>query len=68
MKLLPVMVALAALVAVSGCEVRERTTYDPHRQWWSEHHGQEAYDRGRAEQEHRDWCARSYDRSCEGWR
>jgi hypothetical protein len=41
---------------------------DPHRAWWEEHHRQDAYERERAEREHRDWCARTPDRSCEGWR
>ncbi len=68
MKLLNVMFAVAVAIAASGCVVHEQTGYDPHRQWWAEHHGGEAYDRGRAEQEHRAWCERAPDRSCEGWR
>jgi hypothetical protein len=68
MKLLYVVFVAASLMTVAGCEVRERTVEDPHRQWWAEHHGQEAYDRSRAEREHRDWCAHSPDQSCRGWR
>ena len=68
MKFQSVVLAVAALIVVTGCEVRERTAADPHRQWWAEHHGQDAYDRARAEREHRDWCAHTPDRSCQGWR
>jgi hypothetical protein len=68
MKLLIVAVAAVSMMGVSGCEVRETRVNDPHRAWWEEHHRQEAYERERAEREHRDWCARTPDRSCEGWR
>jgi hypothetical protein len=60
-----------ALSVLAGCAVRERTTVgvaDPHRAWWAAHHQHEAYDRGRAEHEHREWCRHTPDRSCEGWR
>ena len=62
--------AVMALVLMSGCVVHDRTTatVDPHRDWWAQRHAQETYDRDRAEREHRDWCARTPDRSCEGWR
>ena len=59
-----------ALSLLAGCVVHDRETVgaaDPHRTWWSERHRQESYDRGRAEREHREYCVRSYDRSCEGW-
>ncbi|HEX6841325.1 MAG TPA: hypothetical protein VF113_07345 [Stellaceae bacterium] len=69
-----VAAAALALSLLAGCVVHDRgdrgsagVAADPHRGWWSEHHGQEAYDRGRAEREHREWCAHSPDRSCEGW-
>lgn len=63
-----VAAAALALSLLAGCAVRERTTVaDPHREWWATHHGQEAYDRERAEREHRDYCRHTPDRSCEGW-
>lgn len=69
MKLARVVLAAMALALVAGCEVHERTmAVDPHHDWWAQHHGQEAYDRDRAEHEHREWCERTPDRSCEGWR
>lgn len=37
------------------------------RAWWEEHHRRERYAEERSEREHREWCDRSYDRSCEGW-
>ena len=57
--------AVIAVLALPGCVVRDQP--DPHRAWWDEHHHGEAYDRNRAEAEHRDYCAHSYDHSCEGW-
>jgi hypothetical protein len=68
MKLLSIALAIAAFVWLAGCEIRERTAVDPHRDWWSQRHQEEVYDRDRAAREHRDWCARTPDRSCEGWR
>jgi hypothetical protein len=58
------------MVLLAGCVVHEDrpVAADPHRDWWSAHHGQDAYERSRAEREHRDWCGRTPDRSCEGWR
>ncbi|HEY7219207.1 MAG TPA: hypothetical protein VH985_12565 [Candidatus Binatia bacterium] len=52
-------------LALSSCIVDPHG--DPHRGWWEERHRAEAYDHDRAEREHRDYCRRSYDRSCEGW-
>ncbi|MBV8654152.1 MAG: hypothetical protein JO255_22020 [Alphaproteobacteria bacterium] len=66
MKSLHLVLILASIVALSGCYVREEGP-DPHRAWWDDHHHGEAYDHARAESEHRDWCAHSYDHSCEGW-
>lgn len=60
-----------ALSVLAGCVVRDRGTVgvaDPHRDWWAAHHQHEAYDRARAEREHREYCAHTYDRSCDGWR
>jgi len=51
------------LLAVSGCVEQ----HDWHRGWWDEHHHGERYEAERAEREHREWCGRSYDQSCEGW-
>ena len=65
-----VAAAALALSVLAGCVVRDRDRVgvaDPHRAWWTEHHEHEAYDRGRAERAHREYCAHSYDRSCEGW-
>ena len=65
-----VAAAALALSLLAGCVVHDRGSVavaDPHRTWWSEHHGQEAYDRTRAEREHREYCGRTSDRSCEGW-
>jgi hypothetical protein len=64
MKFLTCALMLSCVLATTGCYVDNR---DPHRGWWDEHHRGEAYDSARAEREHRDWCGRSYDRSCEGW-
>ena len=67
---LRVMAGGAAALLLAGCVVHDRETVgaaDPHRTWWSEHHGQDAYDRTRAEREHREYCGRTPDRSCEGW-
>lgn len=68
MKGLHLALAAASLIALSGCYARETAAVDPHRQWWEERHRQDAYDRARAEHEHREYCERFYDRSCEGWR
>jgi hypothetical protein len=65
-----VAAAALALSLLAGCVVHDRGCVgvaDPHRGWWTAHHGQEAYDRGRAEREHREYCGRTPDRSCEGW-
>jgi hypothetical protein len=59
--------AVASLLALSGCFVRESGP-DPHRAWWDEHHHGEPYDHARAENEHRDYCGHSHDQSCEGWK
>jgi hypothetical protein len=62
--------AALALSVLAGCVVHDRETVgaaDPHRTWWSARHGQEAYDRNRAEREHREYCGHTPDRSCEGW-
>ena len=64
------MIAVVAIALLSGCVVRDRertVAADPHHDWWTQRHAQEPYDRTRAEREHRDWCARTPDRSCEGW-
>jgi hypothetical protein len=70
MRFLQVALVALSIIAVSGCEHRERsgTSGDPHRAWWAQHHQGEAYDRDRGEREHRDWCNRTPDQSCEGWR
>ena len=59
------MIAVCVL-AVSGCVVEPRGG-DLHRGWWEERHRGESYQSERAEREHREYCGRSYDRSCEGW-
>jgi hypothetical protein len=56
----------ACVMVMSGCLVEPRGG-DLHRGWWEEHHRGENYDAERAEREHREYCGRSYDRSCEGW-
>ncbi len=66
MRHLHLVLALASVLALSACYVREDGP-DPHRAWWDDHHHGEAYDRARAENAHRDYCAHSYDHSCEGW-
>ncbi len=70
MKVLHAAFIALSIVAISGCEVRERSgsSVDPHREWWAHYHQGEAYDRERGEREHRDWCNRTPDQSCEGWR
>jgi hypothetical protein len=67
MRSLSFAVIAVCLLAVSGCYVVDTRGGDPHRGWWEERHRGEAYDTGRAEREHREYCARSYDRSCESW-
>jgi hypothetical protein len=68
MKLAYAAAALLTVLILSGCVVQPEAGYDPHRQWWTDHHPQEAYDRDRAEREHRDYCGRTPDHSCEGWK
>jgi len=63
-KLTSAAIALS-LSLMSGCVVEPRG--DWHRGWWEDHHRGERYEPDRAEREHREWCGRSYDRSCEGW-
>jgi hypothetical protein len=67
MRSLSFAVIAVCVLAVSGCFIVDTRGGDPHRGWWDERHRGEAYDTGRAEREHREHCARSYDRSCEGW-
>jgi hypothetical protein len=67
MRNLSFAVIAVCVLAVSGCFVVDTRGGDPHRGWWDERHRGEAYDNGRAEREHREYCGRSYDRSCEGW-
>ena len=67
MRSLSFAVIAVCVLAVSGCYVVETRGDDRHRGWWEERHRGEAYDTGRAEREHREHCARAYDRSCEGW-
>ena len=61
--------ALAALLLLGGCVVPEhRSDIDPHRDWWMQRHPQAAsYDPDYAQREHREWCKRWHDQSCEGW-
>lgn len=60
--------AITAALLLSGCVVRqEPAAENMHRAWWAQHHPHETYDASRAEREHRDWCARTPDRTCEGW-
>jgi len=66
MRSLSFAVVTACVLAASGCFV-ETHGGDPHRAWWEERHRGEAYQVERAEREHREYCRRSYDRSCEGW-
>jgi hypothetical protein len=66
MRSLSFAVIAVCVLAVSGCYVETRVG-DPHRGWWEERYRNQAYDSGRAEREHREYCRRSYDRSCEGW-
>lgn len=68
MRGLNLALAALSLVTLSACYERETVAVDPHRQWWGEHHRGDVYDRERADREHREYCQRSYDRSCEGWR
>jgi len=68
MKIAYAAAALLTVVILSGCVVQPVATVDPHRQWWDDHHPREAYDRDRAEREHRDYCGHTRDQSCEGWR
>lgn len=65
MRIMTFALMLSCILATAGCFVETRG--DPHRAWWDEHHRGEAYESERAEREHREWCGRSYDRSCEGW-
>ena len=65
MRSLSFAVIAACVLSVSSCIVEPRGDF--HRGWWEERHRGEAYDHERAEREHRDYCGRSYDRSCEGW-
>ena len=64
MKTLSLAVFAICMFGSSGCVVDH---HDFHRGWWDEHHRGERYEEDRAEREHREWCAKSYDRSCEGW-
>ena len=65
MRSLSFAVITVCVMALSGCVVEPRG--DLHRGWWEERHGGESYEAERAEREHREYCGRSYDRSCEGW-
>lgn len=61
--------AVTAAVLLAGCVVRQQpAAVDVHREWWGQHHPRETYDPYRADREHREWCARTPDRTCEGWR
>jgi hypothetical protein len=63
------LLLVATLLSLGACVIEDdRPGPDPHRAWWGEHHPQEAYDHDRAEHEHRDWCARTPDQTCQGWR
>jgi hypothetical protein len=64
--------AIVAAVTLSACVVHEdrgpvRESYDPHRDWWAGRHQGSDYNRESAEREHRVYCGRTRDASCEGW-
>jgi hypothetical protein len=65
MRSLGFAVVVACMLAGTGCFVENHRDF--HRGWWEERHRGEAYEPERAEREHREYCGRSYDRSCEGW-
>ena len=63
---------IVAALTLSACVVDEghgrvREGNDPHRDWWAGRHQGMEYNRESAEREHREYCGRSRDASCEGW-
>jgi hypothetical protein len=62
-----IALALSSLLALGGCN-RPVDAEAAHRSWWDDHHHGEAFDHDRAVGEHRDWCAKNHDHSCEGWK
>ncbi len=65
--------SLLSLAACGGGSGYYDDTYydvtfdDSHQRWWHDHYSDRAFDRRMALREHRMWCARSFDDSCNGW-